>query len=154
MQSSVSGHTTSSPRPFPSLVLTARQLKTVGCGNANMQGTERLCWTIASKVRDLRVLEPPPNVTANKRNTQDYPFCDRCQQISLSVVSLRCRPPLTPRMFPVVGRVDPRATVPMAEIGLLKIPVTLSGTEPATFRFCSILSQPIYIPTCPLGALR
>jgi hypothetical protein len=64
-------------------------------------------------------------------------------------VSLTHRPPLPQEMFLVIISVDPRVIVRPEGLCQLKIPVTLSGIDPATFRFVAqCLNQ--FATTCPI----
>jgi hypothetical protein len=62
------------------------------------------------------------------------------------VASLMRRPPLPPRSILVLiyvrGLVDPRAIVRLEGLGLLKIPMTSSGIEPAPFRLAAWFQIP------------
>jgi hypothetical protein len=58
--------------------------------------------------------------------------------MAVTLSALRARPPLPPGRFLVLisvrGSVDPRAIVRLEGLGQLKIPMTSSEIEPATFR--------------------
>jgi hypothetical protein len=53
-------------------------------------------------------------------------------------------------LISVRGWVDPRAIVRPEELLQWKIPVTPSGVDPATFRFCSAVPQPLRHRVPPL----